>query len=131
MKLSLIILTVAGLTETGFYRTPPCQCDLIAYKRKTSPLPCLVGILRDSASHKPLPMVGALLINNVVFRSDKEGKTYAEVISNREYILTAKVYFYYPCTRKLRIEEGDSIVCIFNMRKNRAPSDGPRDFIHK
>jgi hypothetical protein len=101
------------------------------YKRKKSSLPCVVGVLRDSASQKPLPFVGALLVNDVVSRSDKDGKTYSEVASKKTCTIIAKVYFYKPCIRKVRILECDSIVCTFSMRRNRESSDNPGDFIHK
>jgi len=127
----LNFLLVIGLAEVNAHHTPPCQCTVSIYKRKKSSLPYIVGVLRDSASQKPLPFVGALLVNDVVSRSDKDGKTYSEVASKKTYTIIAKVYFYQPCVYKLRISEGDSIVCTFSMRRNRELSDRPSNFIHK
>jgi hypothetical protein len=130
----IIITTLLALmcsAKADAYHPPHCQCELSVYKRKRSPLPYIVGVLRDSASQKPLPFVGALLVNNVVSRSDKDGKTYLEVISNKIYKIIAKVYFHQPCIRNLCLSEGDSVVCTFSMRRNREPSDRPSDFFHK
>lgn len=127
----ITLLTAMSLGRNTAHSTPPCQCNVSIYKRKKRSLPCLVSIVRDSASQEPLSFVSLLLINNIVWRSDKDGKTYADVVSNKKYRLTAKAYFYQPCIRKLRPQDGDSIVCIFNMRRDRQPSDRPGDFIHK
>ena len=119
-KQTILLVVIAALALPGFaYRLnldPPCKCETSVYKRKKTILPCIVGVLRDSASLKPL-VVGALVINGVVIRTNKEGKTYAEVAvpEGGKCKLVAKVFTYYFCNRTLRIHDGDSIVCVFDM----------------
>lgn len=123
-KQVIFLVMIATLALSGFgYRhnpDPPCKCETKVYKRKKSILPCIVGILRDSASLKPL-VVGALVINDVVIRANKEGKTYAELATREggRCKMVAKVFTYYFCSRSVRIHDGDSIVCVFNMRRSR------------
>lgn len=125
----LIAGGIAGLSgATTIRREPPCKCEVTFYKKKRGVLPCIVGIIRDSASQKPLE-VAAVIVNNIVTRTGKGGYTYCEVVSGKECTLIAKCFTYYFCTKKVVAHEGDSIVCVFNMRRNREPSDGPGDFI--
>jgi hypothetical protein len=115
-----VLVAIVAVVFPGFgsRSDPACQCEITVYKRKRSILPCIVGILQDSATQK-LFNVGALIVNDVVVRANIEGRTYCEVAAKRKCKVVAKVYFYKPCSRTLRIHDGDSIVCVFHMRKSR------------
>jgi hypothetical protein len=111
------------------HRDPSCKCEVTFYKKKRKGvLPCIVGIMRDSATQKPVLSAG-VVINKIVLRTDKDGHTYCEVIPGK-HTLIAKAFTYYFCTQKVVAQEGDSIVCVFDMRRNREPSDNAADFMH-
>lgn len=124
----LNLLFFLGFTTLFFDVTPHprhdplCKCETVAYKRKHSTLPCITGLLKDSATGKPLS-IGALTINGVIVRANQQGKTYVEVGSYQKFELVAKVYAYYFCSKTLTVNKGDSMVCTFYMRKNREPEN--------
>jgi hypothetical protein len=125
---TLICSFLLGLMNLSFdlpfhsYNDPPCKCEVVIYKRKYSVLPCITGLLKDSATGKPMG-VGALTVNGVIARANQQGQAYVEVASYQKFEVTAKVYAYYFCTKVLTINKGDSVVCMFRMRKNREPED--------
>jgi hypothetical protein len=125
---SLVFLFFFSFTNLFFDVTPQsrydplCKCETVIYKRKRSILPCITGLLKDSATGKPLS-IGALTINGVIARANQQGKTYVEVGSYRKFEIVAKVYAYYFCSKTLTVNKGDSVVCTFYMRKNREPEN--------
>lgn len=101
---------------------PPCKCNTIIYKRKYSMLPYITGLLKDSATEKPL-ISGALTINGVIVRVKQQGRASIEVDSHKRFKTVAKIYGYYFCSKNLVVTKGDSVVCVFYMRKNRQPEN--------
>ena len=118
----LVFTTLSFNSPFHYYYDPPCKCEVVFYKRKYSVLPCITGLLKDSATGKPLS-VGALTVNGVIARANQQGQTYVEVASYQKFDVTAKVYAYYFCSKILTINQRDSVVCTFYMRKNREPED--------
>lgn len=99
---------------------PLYNFEIAIYKRKGSPLPCVTGFLKDSATAKPLT-VGALVINGVIIRINNQGQAYAEVTHYRKFETIAKAYSYFFCHKTLNLSKGDSLVCTYYMRRNRNP----------
>ena len=134
MKSFFLLALAGGLAAvTGApdaRREPPCRCEVTVHKKKRKGvLPCIVGVLRDSATQKPLGLA-ALDINKTVSWTNKEGRTYTDVITGK-HILTASAFTYHVCTQQVVAREGDSIVCVFNLRRYRGGSDDAGDFIHR
>jgi hypothetical protein len=128
--LRVVVLAALILPGFAFHHSNPCDCQTTVYKRKKSTAPVIVAIIRDSASQKALP-VSALVVKDIIMQADTNGRIYLLVPPKKKYKMVAKAFSYAFCTHTICTREGDSIVCVFNMRYSRKRSDSPGDFIHK
>lgn len=121
MKTVLLFVVVGVLSVLvgfNYYREPPCQCEVTVHqKKRKSVATYVVSLVRDSMRHKPL-ILAAVVINKVIVPTDNQGRAYSNVMAGK-HTLVAKAFTYYFCTQKVVAREGDSIVCVFNLRRSR------------